>query len=203
MKPSIWIFGYGSILWRPDFRFSQAIPAQLQGFHRRLCQGSTDHRGSSAFPGAVATLRPDPRESTTGIAYQLEGAVMERTLIGLNHREKNGYEQQIVSLVSENQRVFTALTYIAPVGNPWDLGTPSTLDIAERVLRASGPSGSNLDYFLRLYASNLALNAPETYLDRIYGFIKPGLSPKQQAEFDALHSDPTLLPCQPLRRPAL
>ena len=197
MTPLIWIFGYGSILWRPDFQFSQAIPAQLRGFQRRLCQGSTDHRGSTALPGAVATLRPDSGEATVGIAYRLEDSATEQVLVGLDHREKNGYEQQTVTLTGENQSAFTALTYIAPVGNPWDLGMPSILDVVERVLRASGPSGSNLDYFLRLYASSLALKAPEPYLDQIYGLIKPHLSPQQQTGFDALHDDPTLLPWAP------
>ena len=107
MTPPIWIFGYGSILWRPDFQFSQAIPAQLSGFQRRLCQGSTDHRGSTAFPGAVATLRPDSGVATVGIAYRLADSVMEQVLVGLDHREKNGYEQQTVTLTGENQSAFT------------------------------------------------------------------------------------------------
>lgn len=200
MKPSIWIFGYGSILWRPDFKFSRAVPAQLKGFQRRLWQGSTDHRGSTALPGAVATLRRDPGEITTGIAYSLEGAALKKALKDLNHREKNGYEQQKVTITLDGQSGTSALTYIAPAENPWDLGGPSEFDIAARVLHASGPSGSNLDYFLRLHAANLALSGPDTHLNMVYDLIEPDLSKPQRIWFEALHNDPTLLPCLSNRR---
>ena len=40
----IWIFGYGSLMWRPNFPFTEAAPALLRGYHRSLCIYSTEYR---------------------------------------------------------------------------------------------------------------------------------------------------------------
>ena len=52
----IWIFGYGSLMWQPDFPFTEAAPALLRGYHSSLCIYSTEYRGTWERPGLVLGL---------------------------------------------------------------------------------------------------------------------------------------------------
>ena len=64
-----WIFGYGSLMWRPDFEYCQCHNAWIDGWGRRFWQGSTDHRGVPGAPGRVATLVREPGAKCWGTAF--------------------------------------------------------------------------------------------------------------------------------------
>jgi len=88
---SRWIFGYGSLVWRPAFAFAERRPARLEGWARYFWQGSTDHRGVPGAPGRVVTLVPESGATCWGVAYRLDPASAEDTLARLDHREQGGY----------------------------------------------------------------------------------------------------------------
>ena len=86
----VWVFGYGSLIWRPDIPYRERRVARVRGWMRRFWQGSHDHRGVPHAPGRVVTLVPEPTGSCEGMAYLIDGSVAESTFAGLDYREKNG-----------------------------------------------------------------------------------------------------------------
>ncbi|MBL8681860.1 MAG: gamma-glutamylcyclotransferase [Myxococcales bacterium] len=149
-EQSVWLFGYGSVIYRPSFEFVESRPATLRGFARRFSQRSDDHRGTPSLPGRVVTLVAREGASVRGIAYRFDAAQAEATFVALDHRERAGYERSAVEIELDHGALASAYVYIAPRGNAWDAGDERDEDIAATILRAHGPSGSNVEYLLRL-----------------------------------------------------
>lgn len=150
MSP-LWIFGYGSLIWRAGFPYEERVPAVVHGFSRRLDQGSPDHRGTPDRLGRVATLIRAPGIACGGVVYRIAPADEEAVIRDLDHREKGGYDRVAVEahLPAEGRSV-QATTWIAAPENPYHLG-PADLPAMVAQIRASvGPSGTNVEYVLRL-----------------------------------------------------
>lgn len=143
-----WVFGYGSLIYKVDFPYLRREVASIRGWQRRFWQGSHDHRGTPDAPGRVVTLIPSPGEICRGMAYEIDHEVFEH----LDHREKNGYQRHRVKieLVEAGDEVRGTL-YVAGTGNPAFLGPADLNDIVQHILAAHGPSGSNLDYLIKLH----------------------------------------------------
>ena len=162
-----WIFGYGSLVWRPAFRHDASRPAWVRGWRRRFWQGSTDHRGVPGAPGRVVTLVRAPHEPSLacwGVAYRVRHDDLENVLARLDHREKGGYERIEVELhlqpapaapdarAAKSDRVY-GLMYVAGESNPNYLGPAPLATIARQVMASRGPSGPNPEYVSRLAAA--------------------------------------------------
>jgi cation transport protein ChaC len=150
-----WIFGYGSLVWRPAIPFEARRPAVVHGFARRFWQGSTDHRGVPEAPGRVVTLVPEPGARCWGVAYRVARGEAARVMAALDHRESGGYERRRVALHDEaSEEIWSeGYLYFAAPGNPNYLGDAPLAEIAAQVRRSHGPSGANLEYVLRLAES--------------------------------------------------
>jgi len=81
----IWLYAYGSLIWRPDFEFTERRLATLRGHHRSLCLWSRVNRGTPECPGLVFGL--DRGGSCRGIVYRLPGSVVESAFATLWQRE--------------------------------------------------------------------------------------------------------------------
>lgn len=169
VSQNLWIFGYGSLLWRPDFPYQQRRPGFIRGFARRFWQGSTDHRGTPDAPGRVVTLLQDHDAVCWGVAYEVAAEHAEAVLQALDHREKGGYERiytpaTLTAHALEPPTELDVLVYIAIAGNPDYLGPAPVEEIAGIVRVAHGPSGSNLDYVLRLAESLIDMGAEDAHV---------------------------------------
>jgi len=161
-----WIFGYGSLVWRPAFEHVERAPGFIRGFARRFWQGSPDHRGVPHAPGRVVTLVPEPGAVCWGMAYRVAPAVWPEVLVTLDERESGGFERHDVALgFSDTARApAQALVYVAAEGNPNFLGPAATRDVVAQVRAARGKSGTNVDYVLRLAEALGALGVDDEHV---------------------------------------
>ncbi len=163
----VWIFGYGSLIWRPAMAFRTRRVARLAGWKRRFWQGSHDHRGMPHAPGRVVTLIAAPRTSCDGMAYLVDRDVVETVFRNLDHREKNGYERHAVSLTFRDGGVVDAIVYIAAVGNPAWLGPAGNDEMVRQICHSAGPSGRNIDYLNDLAAALRELEIDDPHVFRL------------------------------------
>ena len=157
---SVWLFGYGSLIYKADFPYLERRPATIHGWSRRLWQGSHDHRGTPANPGRVATLVAEAGATCTGMAYRVAPA----TFAQLDFREKNGYLRHVVQLDFGHGESTEGVVYIAAPNNAAWLGPASIAAIARHVAAAAGPSGRNRDYVLRLADALHALGVEDPHV---------------------------------------
>ena len=161
-----WIFGYGSLVWRPAFEHLERAPGFIRGYVRRFWQGSPDHRGVRDRPGRVVTLVPEPGAICWGMGYRVSAAQWDEVVAGLDARESGGFERCPVDVgfADSAQALAPALTYIAHAHNPNFLGPAPLAAIADQVRRASGRSGSNAAYVLELAAALRALAVRDAHV---------------------------------------
>lgn len=138
----IWLFGYGSLIYKVDFPYLASCEAYLSGWERRFWQGSHDHRGTPMKPGRVLTLIPSPQSQCFGVAYRVALDVFDH----LDHREKNGYLRQVKTMVLRDQSTKPCVVYVGQPDNPAFLGDAPDNDIAEQIFNSEGPSGPNREY---------------------------------------------------------
>lgn len=166
MGSPLWIFGYGSLVWRPSFPHAERRPAHVRGWARRFWQGSTDHRGVPGAPGRVVTLIEAPDAVCWGVAYRIDGDRAEAVIDHLDDRERGGYDRHEVELHFgvDGGATEAGLVYVATPANRNYLGPAPLVRIAEQVRAARGPSGPNLEYVLRLAEALRELEAHDDHV---------------------------------------
>ncbi len=146
----LWIFAYGSLMWRPGFDFAEQVPARLIGEHRALCVYSFDHRGTPERPGLVLGL--DRGGACRGIAFRVAASRREATIAYLREREQTTHVYREVTrsvwLEDDARRRVSALAYVVDRGHVQYAGRLTLADQARYVRQGHGRSGHNRDYVL-------------------------------------------------------
>lgn len=165
----MWVFGYGSLVWKVDFPFQKKEIGYIKGYKRRFYQHSTDHRGTVDNPGRVVTLIPSDSESKVfGVAYEIKKEDIDHVVNHLDYREKGGYERVSILFypMDDKAHPFEIVIYLASHDNPQFAGYADIKDIANQVVKCHGPSGANIDYVLNLAKSmrNIAPDVDDSHL---------------------------------------
>lgn len=170
----LWVFGYGSLIWRPGFDHVERVPARLIGLHRSLCVYSFVHRGTPERPGLVLGL--DQGGACRGIAYRVAATQRAATLDYLREREQvtSVYREIVrnVWLLGETEQRVTAVCYAVDRSHAQYAGRLTTEQQLHHVLQGHGRSGPNRDYVVETVASLEQLNCRDAELHTLAERLK-------------------------------
>jgi len=180
----LWVFGYGSLMWRPGFEFIERLPARLIGEHRALCVYSFVHRGTPEKPGLVLGL--DRGGACRGVAFRVAEKNRAATIDYLREREQvtSVYREVKRSVWLENearQRV-SALVYVVDRGHVQYAGRLSPAEQLRHVLQGHGQSGVNRDYVLATVKAIEAEGFRDQQLHRLAMMLHDAHHPALPAE---------------------
>jgi len=150
----LWVFGYGSLVWKTGFEFSSKKIGYIDDYVRRMWQGCHSHRGTPNSPGRVATLIKKENERVWGVAFELEGqSQIQEAMkhLGMRECKMGGYVIDLVPFYCrDTQQIFQCILFNALPTNPNFLGPASTDELAEQIVGNQGPGGHNIEYVTRL-----------------------------------------------------
>lgn len=142
---NIWIFGYGSVIWKQGFDYTRTKRAFLPGYHRRFCVFSHDHRGTEDDPGLVLGL--DKGGGCEGVVFELKGERQIRnSLQNLWDREMDSHYTPHYLDIWIEDRKDKALVFILDRDHPNFFDDIDKNEMADMIIRAKGHSGPNIDY---------------------------------------------------------
>lgn len=140
-----WVFGYGSLMWRPGFPYLECRAALLRGWHRAFCVYSQHYRGTKEKPGLVLGL--DRGGACRGRAFLVAAEDGPAVAEYLHGREmiSGVYEPRWVAVETPEGRL-RAATYLADRGHEQYAGKLDEATLVRFILQGHGEAGSNLEY---------------------------------------------------------
>ncbi|XP_033734335.1 putative glutathione-specific gamma-glutamylcyclotransferase 2 [Pecten maximus] len=168
----IWVFGYGSLMWNPNFNFERKLTGHINGSVRRFWQGNTTHRGTSTKPGRVATLAKQQQGCVWGVAFQIVGlAQIREGLDYLYTREAvlGGYEAFVTKFYprDSDDLPVDVLVFTATSSSYLYLGPADVNVMADQIYSTSGQAGPNIDYVTSI-ADYVRKHIPEDNDDHLF-----------------------------------
>lgn len=153
-----WVFAYGSLMWKPDFEFTDRQPAVLSNYCRALCIYSWVHRGTQETPGLVFGLHHGDAVgdiNCQGVAFKIPPHAQASAVEMLRARElvTNVYQeaQGPIELTGSTSRQVNALFYTAVEDHNQYAGTLTHSELVRFVRQGIGGSGKNTDYVLSTF----------------------------------------------------
>ena len=162
---TMWVFGYGSLLWNPGFEVAQSSVATLGGYVRSFCMRSIHHRGSETKPGLVLALDAVKGGSCQGLALAVASGQEEQTLDYLREREliSSAYLERNLALTLADGRKIIALTYVIDPNHVQYCGGLPLQEQADIIAHAVGGRGPNTEYLFNTtsHLAEIGLNDPD------------------------------------------
>jgi cation transport protein ChaC len=163
----LWVFGYGSLMWRPGFPYIERRHAHLYGYHRSLCIFSHVHRGTPDNPGLVLGL--DRGGRCHGVAFRVAAQEIEATIRYLREREQATavYLERRLPVRIGDGEIVNALAYVADRKHAQYAGRLSFDEVLKLVRQGRGMSGANPDYVRSTHEHLLGMGIVDPVLERI------------------------------------
>jgi cation transport protein ChaC len=162
-----WVFGYGSLIWRPGFAHVETRRARLFGFRRSLCVRSFVHRGTPERPGLVLGL--DRGGSCVGLAFRAPAELRGEVLAYLRERElvTSVYLERTLPIRLANGGLADAVTYIVDRAHVQYAGSLDEAEAASIVSGSVGQSGPNEEYVFNTLQHLEALGIKDHWLEAV------------------------------------
>jgi glutathione-specific gamma-glutamylcyclotransferase len=146
MDGSLWVFGYGSLIWDPGFPVAERRIGRVEGWHRSFCMRSIHHRGTVERPGLVLALDRAEGASCLGVAFRVTEGAEAATVAALRERElvSSAYLETRVAVETDGGSLEALVYVIDP-----DHVQYCHLDLDEQariIAEAVGGRGANRDY---------------------------------------------------------
>lgn len=163
----LWVFGYGSLMWSPGFRYAEKSVGLLRGYHRALCILSTRYRGTARRPGLVMGLCRGG--SCWGMAFRVPTARVRSVLAALWRREmiRGVYEPRLVPVRIRRGLRVCALTFVAETEHPQFVRELDLHGRARLVAQGIGQRGPCTEYIRRTLEHMYALGVTDPHLARV------------------------------------
>ena len=161
----LWVFGYGSLMWRPGFAYDFRCKATLRGWRRALCVYSHVYRGAPERPGLVLGL--DRGGACAGVAFRVKAALREPTIRYLREREQVTavYAERLVPVTLESGERAMALTYVADRLHAQYAGRLDRETMLAVVRAGRGQSGDNAAYVTETHDHLAAIGVRDSELE--------------------------------------
>ena len=171
---TMWVFGYGSLLWNPGFPVARREVAKLHGFARSFCMTSIHHRGTETDPGLVLALDEVAGTHCKGLALAVEAGHEEQTLAELREREliSSAYLERDLDVHLNNGETVTAVTYVIDPHHVQYCGGMPLEQQARIIATAVGGRGPNTEYLYNTaeHLAEIGLSDPD--LDWLMGRVR-------------------------------
>jgi len=172
----VWVYGYGSLIWRPDFDHRERRLATLRGHHRALCLWSRVNRGTPECPGLVFGL--DRGGSCRGVVYRLDGNQVPEFFPALWEREMStgAYLPRWLNCVTDQGSV-RALVFVMNRANPAYISALPEAELIAIVRRATGRYGACTDYVLETARALRAAGIRDARLETVARLLEARSEP--------------------------
>ncbi len=171
----LYVFAYGSLIWRPGFPHLGHEPALLRGYHRRFCLWSRHYRGTPEVPGLVLGL--DRGGACRGVAFRVAREAAPEVLDYLESREnpngENVYHRRLLKLSLASGREVRGISYVADRSHP-AYCRPCEQSTAATIARGAGKTGTNREYLENTARQLAALGLADRRLERLMRLIAAG-----------------------------
>ncbi len=171
---TLWVFGYGSLLWNPGFAVAEQRHAQLADYARSFCMRSIHHRGTETDPGLVLALDAHPGAVCDGVAFRAEPGTEDGTLAYLREREliSSAYLERVLTLDLEGGERIEAVAYVIDPDHVQYCGNLPLEEQAQIIARAHGGRGPNTEYLFNTAAHLDELGIPDPELHWLVERVK-------------------------------
>ena len=162
---TLWVFGYGSLLWNPGFDVAEKVIATLPGYARSFCMRSIHHRGTEENPGLVLALDEQPDHACEGVALAVREGTEAQTLAYLREREliSSAYLERELEIDLTDGRRVTAVVYVINRDHVQYCGGLPLEEQARIMARAVGGMGPNTEYLFNTaeHLAEIGLHDPD------------------------------------------
>jgi len=162
---TMWVFGYGSLLWNPGFPVAHSVVATLPNYARSFCMRSIHHRGTEADPGLVLALDELAGAACEGLALAVADGHEDATLAMLREREliSSAYLEKNLHVTPQNGAPVNAVTYVIDAAHEQYCGGLALEEQAHIIARAVGGRGPNTEYLFNTTAhlDEIGLHDPD------------------------------------------